>query len=325
MPTPPIRDARGREVAVDERLVEANRLEDLRAAVTLQRRDPHLRHHFQDALVQSLDVARHGVRVRDALEHVLTDEIVEALERQVRIDRPGAVPNQQRDVMHFTRVAGLDHQRAARPRAFAYQVMVHAGGGQEAGDRRELPADAAVRQDQNVVPGFDGLAGLETQLIQRRRQPRASFFGPVQHLERDRAEPGDLDVAELRELVVVDDRIRDANLPARRRFRLQEVALRRLVPEGRRSRSPARWRTERVRERSRVRDRRDRLPGPAPGRPPPAPLRGAGASRARPRTGARPRRRLAGRGRGRRAPRRRRAGWRGPSGRGSTWPGPRRR
>src|SRR5207249_2893732 len=33
---------RPREVLVDERTIEADRLEDLRAAVALQRRDPHL-------------------------------------------------------------------------------------------------------------------------------------------------------------------------------------------------------------------------------------------------------------------------------------------
>ena len=51
-------DARGgaREVLVDERAVEPDRLEDLRAAVALQRRDAHLGHHFQDALVERLDV-----------------------------------------------------------------------------------------------------------------------------------------------------------------------------------------------------------------------------------------------------------------------------
>ena len=47
---------RPREVAVDERLLEADRLEDLRAAVALQRRDAHLGHHLEDALVERLDV-----------------------------------------------------------------------------------------------------------------------------------------------------------------------------------------------------------------------------------------------------------------------------
>ena len=57
---------RVREVAVDERLVQADRLEDLRAAVALQRRDPHLRHHLEDALVERLDVVRDRLVAVDA-------------------------------------------------------------------------------------------------------------------------------------------------------------------------------------------------------------------------------------------------------------------
>ena len=45
-----------REVLVDERLAESDRLEDLRAAIARQRGDPHLRHDLEDALVQRLDV-----------------------------------------------------------------------------------------------------------------------------------------------------------------------------------------------------------------------------------------------------------------------------
>ena len=60
MPTPPTRDGGPREVAIDERLVEADRFEDLRAAIALQRRDAHLGHHLEDALVERLDVVRDG-------------------------------------------------------------------------------------------------------------------------------------------------------------------------------------------------------------------------------------------------------------------------
>src|SRR5678815_3608896 len=39
------------EVLIDERAIEADRFEDLRAAVALQRGDAHLGHHLQDPLV----------------------------------------------------------------------------------------------------------------------------------------------------------------------------------------------------------------------------------------------------------------------------------
>ena len=112
-------DARrgAREVLVDERAVEADRLEHLRAAVALQRRDAHLGHHLEDALVERLDVVLDRLLVRDADEHPLPDHVVERLERQVRVDRAGAVAEEQRAVMHFARVARFDDQRAARARA----------------------------------------------------------------------------------------------------------------------------------------------------------------------------------------------------------------
>src|SRR5262245_61407944 len=93
-----------REIPVDECLIQTDRLENLRAAVALQRRDSHLRHHLQDAFVEPLYVAGDRARVSDVLQRALADEIVEALERQVRIDGAGAVPDQQSDVMDLARI-----------------------------------------------------------------------------------------------------------------------------------------------------------------------------------------------------------------------------
>ena len=103
-----------REVAIDERLVQADRLEDLRAAVALQRRDPHLRHHLEDALVERLDVVGDRLVALDPRQHPLEDHVVDRLEGDVGIDDAGAVSHQQRHVVHFARVAALDDQRAAR-------------------------------------------------------------------------------------------------------------------------------------------------------------------------------------------------------------------
>ena len=108
-------DARGRarEVLVDERLVETDSLEELRAAVALDGGDAHLGHHLEDALVERADVVLHRLLVRDANEDPLANHVVERLEREVRVHRAGAVAEQQRTVVHFTRVAGFDDQRAA--------------------------------------------------------------------------------------------------------------------------------------------------------------------------------------------------------------------
>ena len=69
--------------------LEADRLEDLRAAVALQRRDAHLGHHLEDALVERLDVvARPPARASTPASMPLPDHVVERLEREVRVDAP---------------------------------------------------------------------------------------------------------------------------------------------------------------------------------------------------------------------------------------------
>src|SRR5581483_9005351 len=56
---------RSREVAVDERLRKADRLEDLRTAVRRDGRDPHLRDRLQQPLADRLDRPRPRLRGRE--------------------------------------------------------------------------------------------------------------------------------------------------------------------------------------------------------------------------------------------------------------------
>jgi hypothetical protein len=105
-------------VLVDQLRLEPDRLEDLRAAVGLDRRDPHLRDRLQQALADRLDDPLLGlldVEV-DGQQRAL-GELVERLEHQVRVDRRGAVADQRRHVVDVARLAGLDHEPGAQPRA----------------------------------------------------------------------------------------------------------------------------------------------------------------------------------------------------------------
>jgi hypothetical protein len=52
MPMPPMRDGVQVKYSSTTSLVEADRLEDLGAAVALDRRDAHLGHHLDDALAR---------------------------------------------------------------------------------------------------------------------------------------------------------------------------------------------------------------------------------------------------------------------------------
>ena len=73
-----------REIFINECLVQSYRLEDLRAAIRLDRRDTHLRHYFNQALVDGLDVVLHRRIERclsfldavDLLDHLALQQLV---------------------------------------------------------------------------------------------------------------------------------------------------------------------------------------------------------------------------------------------------------
>ena len=102
---------RAGEVAVDELVGQADRLEDLGAAVGRDGRDAHLGHHLEDALAERLDEVPDRLLGREVRDDALADEVLDGLHREVRVDRGGAVADEQRDVVDLADVAGLDEQR----------------------------------------------------------------------------------------------------------------------------------------------------------------------------------------------------------------------
>ena len=163
---------RVREVRIDEFLIQADRFEDLRAAIALQRRDAHLRHDFENALVDGLDVVVDRLPMIDAMQHVLPDHVVERFEGEIGIDRRRAVTDQQTVMMNFARFAGFDDSVALRARAFANQVVMHSGRGEQARDRRACPC-RSLRSDRIriVAPSLDRVTRLPRRAasIARRR------------------------------------------------------------------------------------------------------------------------------------------------------------
>ncbi len=148
---------RAGEVLVDERLAEADRLEDLRPGVGRHGRDAHLRHHLEHALVARLDVVADrlvGVQVAHAV-HAFGDQVLDRLERQVRVDRSGAVADEQRHVMHFAGIAGLDDQAGHRALLGPHEVVVHRSGQQQRRDRRVDRVGVAVGEHDQTCAVLD--------------------------------------------------------------------------------------------------------------------------------------------------------------------------
>ncbi len=123
---------RAAEVLLDQRLLETDRLEQLRAAVRHVRRHAHLRHDLRQALADRLDVVGDRL-VRAEVRRQLLLQRAERLEREVGMDRLGAVAGEHREVMHLARRAGLDDEAGGRAQPLANQVLVH---GREREQRR---------------------------------------------------------------------------------------------------------------------------------------------------------------------------------------------
>ena len=124
------------EIFVDEFAVQADGLEDLRAAIALLRGDAHLRHHLEQALADGLDVVLFQLLVACTCRRMnpSASNSSQRGKRQVGIDGAGPVAGEQGEVLHLAGFARFDHQAAARAGLFAHQVVMHAAGGQQ---RRE--------------------------------------------------------------------------------------------------------------------------------------------------------------------------------------------
>ena len=99
------------EAGADDLLAQPDGLEDLRPGVGGDGGDAHLGHDLQQALAQGLDQVLRGLLGGDPVQQATADHVLHGLQGQVRVDRGGAVADEQRDVVALAGVAGL-HDRA---------------------------------------------------------------------------------------------------------------------------------------------------------------------------------------------------------------------
>ena len=213
------------EVLVDQLLAEADGLEDLGAGVGRDRGDAHLGHHLEDALAGRLDV------VLDRLAGSLTPSMRPSAIRSSMVSKAryglmarGAVAEQQAHVVHLAGLAGLDHEADPGAGLLADEVVVHGRGEQQRRDRRQLVGGAAVGQDDDVGAVGDGLAAASAaHRLERLAQALAALGHRVEAADDDGLEVRRaavvVDVDELGQLVVVEDRARQVDLAARPRGR----------------------------------------------------------------------------------------------------------
>ena len=199
------------EAAVDHLRPQPDRLEDLRPLVGLQGRDPHLRHHLQDALADALPVAGHYVVVGTdmvVLVHLsVAPGAPQRLVGEVGVDGVRPVTQQQAVVVHLARFAGLHHKGDARALMRPNQVMVDAACGEQGAEGQAVRADRAVREHEQPISLLNGAVGLLLETAESAEQaplPGAPREGGVQGSASPAAV---LHVREGGELSVGEDRV----------------------------------------------------------------------------------------------------------------------
>ena len=150
------------EAQLDDLVVQADDLEQLRAAVARDRRDAHLRHDLEQALADAAPVAAAelGARLGAHADGALAHQVEQRLVGEVRIDRGRAVADQAREMMRIARRAGLDQDVALAAQAGLHQPVMHRAGGEQRMDRHLALHQVAVGQQQHQLAGAHRRFGL---------------------------------------------------------------------------------------------------------------------------------------------------------------------
>jgi hypothetical protein len=208
--------------------VEADGLEHLRAGVGGDRGDAHLGHDLEDAAAQALDVVLDRLGGFE-VDHALRAQFLDRVEGDVGVDRGRAVAEQDGGVVDAAAVAGLDDERDLGAGLLAHQVLVDGGGQQERRDRREVGGRVAVGEHEDAHAVLDGLRDVAADLDQAVLEAAGAVADLVEPGDAHGLEAGHVavvvDVEDLGELVVVEDRAAQLDLAARVGAGFEDVAL----------------------------------------------------------------------------------------------------
>ena len=204
------------EVPVDDGLVQADRLEQLGAAVAHDGGDAHLAHDLEHAGRQCIGEVLHsgyGVHLKVAA----TRQVFDGFESQVRVHRCRAIGDKQRHMVDLAHIAGLDHHGDLRTGMAAQQVMLHCGGKQQGRDRPPCVVGVTVGKHQEVLAFGNGLVDFGEDLVQAFLQCLAAASDLIQALDHIRLviasqQLGLVQTLELCHLVGVEHRKRNEDL-----------------------------------------------------------------------------------------------------------------
>ncbi len=242
------------EIRIHDLAIQPDGLEELRPAVAAEGRDAHLAHRLEDALLDRGDVVvgnLDGLHLGRQL--ALPLQLIERLERHVRVDPVGPVAAQQAEVHHLAGLAALSDQAGLMPQALVEHGVMDRRYRQKRRDRGLGFGNVAVTEDNQRSPLSNGFLRRGNQRIQavtqglgrtrgegilpslcRGRPALESRAGCPRHVEQSRyrgdAEVAPPDSTQTLHVLVRQDRMRKLELPAMLRSLVEQVAL--LAREG---------------------------------------------------------------------------------------------
>ena len=152
-------------------MANAESLKDLRAVIGGSRRDPHLRHDLENPRVDGLNVALNHLAGVHVIEVAFGVQRVQSLQRQIRMDRVCAEPDQTGNLMHIACVAAVRDNRRRQSLPAIDQVMMNGGDRKQHGNRNAIRADFFVAQDDQRVSVLDGVVNVIAERVKRRLKP----------------------------------------------------------------------------------------------------------------------------------------------------------
>ena len=197
------------EIFRDEIRLEPDRVEDLRAAIGLIGGDAHLGHHLEDPLVDRFDVALEDLLLVELLRKIVLHRD-QGLEREIGIDRLGAVAGETAEVMHLARLAGFDHEADRRAQPLTDEMMMHRRAGEQRRHGNVLHARAPIGEDDDVDAFAHRGLGARAQGFERVLEPRGALLGRPGGVENARAEMAAADLghrADLFQIRIGEDRL----------------------------------------------------------------------------------------------------------------------
>ena len=209
------------EVAVDDLLRDAHRLEDLAALVALDGGDPHFGGDLDDAVQHGAVVVGDG-GIKVLVQQAVRDQPADGLVGEVGVDGAGAVAQQGREVVDLPRLGALEDEGEGGGLLGADQVLAHRRHRQQAGDGDVVLVDAAVGQDDDVGPVLIGAVHLQKDPVDGLFQAGVLVIGDGDggHLEA-----GDLHLPDLEQVGLGQDGVMDLQHLAVLGAVLQQVAV----------------------------------------------------------------------------------------------------